>query len=204
MTPPPESMVPTFRGEPASRRASGALDVSQAEPLPFVDPAAQSGAPATLPGVRGGRAARFGIRLTVLLLLATGLAVFGAWEMRTFGFEAYLFHSAAREAAFEVRPGPASWDLPTPIGPYDRRMGYAGLRNSVAVLHAQGFDVVAQARANTALDRIAHLGLFPPYREKAQAGLRITGRAGARLFSATQPMRMYTRFEDIPPVLLSS
>ena len=44
--------------------------------------------------------------------------------------------------------------------------------------------MVAQARSNDALERIAHLGLFPPYREKPQAGLHITGRAGAPLFSA--------------------
>src|SRR4029453_17469328 len=130
--------------------------------------------------------------------------VFAAWEMRTFGFEAYLFHSAARVAAFEVRPGPARWDLPAPAGPYDSRMGYTGLRNSIALLHAQGFDVVAQARSNDALERIARLGLFPAYREKPQGGLHITGRTGTPLFSAVQPARMYARFEDIPPVLVAS
>jgi membrane peptidoglycan carboxypeptidase len=179
--------------------------VSQAEPLPFVEtPAPQAGAPAALPGVRGGRAARLGVRLTILLLLALGAGVFSAWEMRTFGLEAYLFHNVARDAAFEVQPGPASWDLPAPAGPYDRRMGYAKLRDSISLLHAQGYDVVAQARSNAALDRIARLGLFPPYHEKPQAGLHITGRADAPLFSAAQPARLYTRFEDIPPVIVAS
>src|SRR5262249_17342976 len=112
MTPPLESMVPTFGGESPSRRASGALDVSQAEPLPFPDSTnAQSGAPATVPEARRGRAAQIGIRLTALLLIATGAGVFAAWEIRTFGFEAYLFHSTSRDAAFQVQPGPASWDL---------------------------------------------------------------------------------------------
>jgi membrane peptidoglycan carboxypeptidase len=177
--------------------------VSQAEPLPFVD-APQSGVPATLPESRRARAARLGIRLTLLLLIATGAGVFAAWEMRTFGFEAYLFHIAARDAAFQVQPGPASWDLRAPSGPYDRRMGYAGLRNSVALLHGQGYDVVAQARANAALDRIAGLGLFPPYHEKSRAGLHIASRTGAPLFAATQPSRGYARFEDIPQVLVAS
>ena len=121
--------------------------MSQAEPLPFVEtPAPQTGVTTTLPEVRRGRFARFGIRLTLLLLIATGLIVFAAWEVRTFGFEAYLFHNAARDAAFAVGPGPASWDLPAPAGPYDRRMGYADLRRSISLLHAQGYDVVAQAR----------------------------------------------------------
>src|SRR5262245_45138219 len=205
MTPPPESMVPTFGGATPSRRASGAPDVSQAEPLPFVDsPAPQSGTPAAVPEVRRGRFARLGIRLTVLLLIATGVAVFVAWEMRTFGFEAWLFHSAARGAAFQMRPGPASWDLPAPSGPYDWRMGYAGLRNSIAILHAQGYDVVAQARSNHELERIAHLGLFPPYREKPQAGLHIASRTGAPLFATAQPLRTYARVEDIPPVLVAT
>ncbi len=186
--------------------------MSQAEPLPFVDtPAPRTGdLPASLPetgtgtGSRRGRAARLGVRLTLMLLIATGVAVFAAWEMRTFGFEAYLFHSAARGAAFEVRPGVASWDLPAPEGPYDRRMGYAGLRRTVSLLHAQGFDVIAQARSNAELERITSYGLFPPYREKPQAGLQIRGRAGAPLFEATHPVRAYTRFEDIPPVLVAS
>jgi membrane peptidoglycan carboxypeptidase len=180
--------------------------VSQAEPLPFVEtpaPPRTGELPATLPE-RGGRAARLGIRLTLLLLIATGIGVFAAWEMRTFGFEAYLFHNAARDAAFEVRSGAASWDIPAPSGPYDRRMGYTGLRNSIAVLHAQGFEVVAQARSNDALERIARLGLFPPYHEKPQAGLHITGRTGTPLFSTVQPSRTYARFEDIPPVLVAS
>ncbi len=180
--------------------------MSQAEPLPFVEtPTPRTGAaPGALPEVRGGRAARLGIRLTLLLLIATGVGVFVAWEMRTFGFEAYLFHSAARGAAFEVRPGAASWDLPAPAGPYDRRMGYAGLRQSISLLQAQGYDVVAQARSSQALERIAHLGLFPPYREKPQAGLHISDRAGAPLFEAAQPSRTYARFDDIPPVLVAS
>jgi membrane peptidoglycan carboxypeptidase len=179
--------------------------LSQAEPLPFVETSApQTGVPATLPGVRRGRVARLGVRLTLLLLIATGVVVFAAWEMRTFGFEAYVFHDVAREAAFAVGPGPASWDLPAPAGPYDRRMGYSDLRHSISLLHAQGYDVVAQARSNAALTRIAHLGLFPIYREKAQAGLHINGRAGAPLFAATQPTRTYASFEDIPPVLVAS
>jgi len=180
--------------------------LSQAEPLPFVEtPAPRPGErPGAVPEIRTGRAAQLGIRLTLLLLIATGLGVFAAWEMRTFGFEAYLFHNASRGAAFEVRAGAASWDLPAPSGPYDRRMGYADLRKSISLLHAQGFDVVAQARSNEALERIASLGLFPPYREKPQAGLHITDRAGVPLFTATQPTHTYANFDEIPPVLVRS
>jgi membrane peptidoglycan carboxypeptidase len=179
--------------------------VSQAEPLPFVEtPAPRTGKRGGLPEVRTGRAARLGISLTLVLLIATGLGVFAAWEMRTFGFESYLFHSVARDAAFEIQPGGASWDLPAPSGPYDRRMGYADLRKSVSLLHAQGFDVIAQARSNEALERIAGFGLFPPYREKAQAGLHITDRSGAPLFTAIQPARAYASFDDIPPVIVRS
>ena len=180
--------------------------MSQAEPLPFVEtPAPLAGEhPAALPDVRVEVASRTRTRLRIALLVALGFGVFGAWEMRTFGFEAFLFHSVARGAAYEVVPGPARSDLPAPTGPYDRRMGYTGLRNSVARLRAQGFDVVEQAHPTVALERIARLGLFPPYREKPQAGLRITGRAGVPLFEASHPSRAYARFEDVPPVLVAS
>jgi membrane peptidoglycan carboxypeptidase len=83
-------------------------------------------------------------------------------------------------------------------------MGYADLRRSVSLLHAQGYDVVAQARSNPAMARIANLGLFPPYHEKAQAGLHINGRAGAPLFRAIQPTHAYETFDDIPSVLVAS
>ena len=76
--------------------------MSQAEPLlPFVEsPDAIAGArPTTLPEVLPGRAARLGIRITLVLLIAFGIGVFAVWEMRTFGFEAYVFHNAARNAA---------------------------------------------------------------------------------------------------------
>src|SRR5688572_28797537 len=130
-------MVPTIQGASLPWRASGALNLSQAEPLPFVEtPAPPTGAiPGALPRGRTGRAAQLGIRVTLVLLLGIGLGVLAAWEMRTFGFEAYLFHNAARGAAFQVRPGAASWDLPAPAGPYDRRMGYTDLRKSISLLN---------------------------------------------------------------------
>src|SRR5262249_13047081 len=89
-------------------------------------------------------------------------------------------------------------------GPYDRRMGYTSLRNSVARLRAQGYDVLGQARSTPEMVRIAQLGLFPPYREKTQAGLRISGRVGTTLYEASQPQRTYPSLEDVPPVLVGA
>ena len=125
VTPALESMVPTLQGASSLRRASEPPHVSGRAPSVRRDAGApHRELPGARPEVRVGRAARRGIRLTLLLLIATGAGVFAAWEMRTFCFQAYLFHSAARDAAFEVRPGAASWDLPAPSGPYDRRIGY--------------------------------------------------------------------------------
>mgnify|MGYP003694499093 CR=1 FL=1 len=87
--------------------------------------------------------------------------------------------------------GAASWDLPAPAGPYDRRMGYADLRKERRCCHAQGFDVVALvARSNEALARIAQPGTVPrPTARSRRRGPAHHAAARARRCSApTQPV----------------
>jgi len=187
--------------------------LARAEPLPLRTPSARAGeqtipaqnlpARGTAAGWPGARS--FGFRpprgTAVVLALIVALAAAGLWELRTFSLEAELFSRAARDADFRVVAGAASRELPPPTGPFDRRLGYDRLRERAALLSAQGFGVVAQAEPSEPLARIADLGLFPPYTEKTQTGLLITGRAGATLFAAREPARRYDRFEAIPPLL---
>jgi len=121
--------------------------------------------------------------------------------------------SGARESA----ESPAPAELPTrsasaaepslPLaprrpGPYDRRLGYAALAETVAHLRSQGFAIARRAQPSPALRRLAHWGLSPPYREKSAAGLRIEDARGDALFEARYPARRFSHFDEIPrPVL---
>jgi membrane peptidoglycan carboxypeptidase len=89
-------------------------------------------------------------------------------------------------------------------GPYDQRLGYARLPEFVKRLEGAGFRVERQARLARGLRRVREWGLFPTYREKSQAGLRILDREERLLYAARHPQQVYESFESIPPVVVAA
>jgi len=83
-------------------------------------------------------------------------------------------------------------------------MGYHQLPEFVKRLQRQGYAVTAQARMSPKLVELSDDGLFPAYREKAQAGLEVRDCRGEPLFAARYPERIYPRFEAVPPLLVES
>ncbi|MBN9115088.1 MAG: transglycosylase domain-containing protein, partial [Pandoraea sp.] len=149
----------------------------------------------------------FGIRLKWLLLLAAAsLCAIGVYfvarEMQTSRLQAKYFAALDRQVSFRVAQGPSDTiRFPSHGGPYDLRMGYERLPEFAARLTARGFVVTAQARDSATMARIADQGLFVPYEEKAQAGLRLFDASGAPLYGARYPLRTYANFDAVPPVV---
>ncbi|WP_017234347.1 transglycosylase domain-containing protein [Pandoraea sp. B-6] len=149
----------------------------------------------------------FGIRLKWLLLLAAAsLCAIGVYfvarEMQTSRLQAKYFAALDRQVSFRVAQGPSDTiRFPSHGGPYDLRMGYERLPEFAARLTARGFVVTAQARDSATMARIADQGLFVPYEEKAQAGLRLFDASGAPLYRARYPLRTYANFDAVPPVV---
>ena len=146
---------------------------------------------------------RWVVALLVLAAIAYGVKLV-LDELRTSEYQAQELARVAREAVFEVEPGPSpSIRFPT-TGPYDERLGYASLPEFVARLAASGFAIESQARHSPRLQALEDWGLSPVYREKDRAGLRIVGRDGTPLFSTRYPGNAYERFEDVPKAVVEA
>jgi membrane peptidoglycan carboxypeptidase len=142
-------------------------------------------------------------RVTALVLGATlvGLAF---WEARTWTIQARVFAAQAHKLTYDIRPGPSSAiHFPT-AGPYDYRLGYSRLPRFLERLRAAGFEIESQARFSRGLTHAVERGLFPPYREKLQAGLQILDRYDTALYEALYPARIYESFGSIPEPVVST
>lgn len=149
-------------------------------------------------------------RVFWLLLWALPIAALGAaiwWvaaEIRTSRLQAEWIGDLAREARFEVEPGPSSSiRFPGP-GPYDERLGYHQLPRSIERLTQQGFEVTAQARMSPRMIELVDRGLFATYDEKSQAGLELRDCRDETVFAARFPQRTYADFDAVPPLLVQA
>ncbi|MCZ7559344.1 MAG: transglycosylase domain-containing protein [Burkholderiaceae bacterium] len=146
-------------------------------------------------------------RLARFLLLALPVAALGvaAWwlvdEIRTSRLQAELLGDIARQTAFEVEPGPSTSIRFPGNGPYDERLGYHQLPQTIERLAAQGFEVTAQARMSPRSIELVDRGLFATYREKSRAGLELLDCRDDTLFVARFPQRVYADFDEVPPLM---
>lgn len=145
--------------------------------------------------VSAGRAAWLAGLVLVLLV---------SIEFRTSYLQARLLAGVARELTFRVEAGPNPSIRFPQQGPYDSWLGYIQLPAFLDKLSAHGYLVEAQARISPRLRKFMDLGVYPIYREKTQAGLRILDRDNHVLFAARYPERVYTRFESIPPLVVKT
>ncbi|MEQ1530690.1 MAG: transglycosylase domain-containing protein, partial [Methylococcales bacterium] len=123
-------------------------------------------------------------------------------EVKTSKYQARYLSEITKQLSFKVNPGPNS-DIRYPAyGPYDERLGYALIPNSIARLQKAGFSITAQASPSPMLTHLLDYGLFAIYNEKTQAGLRIIDQNNQPLFAATYPAHGYPSFEAVPPLVL--
>lgn len=139
----------------------------------------------------------------VLALVLGVLAWLVIAEMRSSRLQAEFLSEIAAELEFKVEPGSGE-TLPAPTGPYDERLGYNQMPAFATRLGERGFAVTAQARPSPRMVRLAELGLFPIYREKAQGGLTLLDCRGGTLYSARYPERVYPGFEAVPALLVDT
>lgn len=142
--------------------------------------------------------------VAAVVLVAVGVA---AWlvigELRSSRLQAGFLSELAAELNFKVEAGPGA-TLPAPAGPYDERLGYNQMPAFAERLVQHGFTVAEQARPSPRMVRMAELGLFPMYREKAQGGLSLLDCRGESLYSVRYPERVYPDFAAVPPVLVDT
>ncbi|MBI2568941.1 MAG: transglycosylase domain-containing protein [Candidatus Schekmanbacteria bacterium] len=140
------------------------------------------------------------LRWSVVLVLLASLAVI---ESHTYVLQSFVLAELVRGAEYIPRPGASSTlRPPSSGGPFDERLGYADVQAFTRSLAENGYVVRAQAQWSPQLVRLVDAGLFPPYREKYQAGLTIRDRGGKPLFQYRSPEHVFASLAEIPPVLV--
>jgi membrane peptidoglycan carboxypeptidase len=147
------------------------------------------------------------VRALLVSLLWIGLAIgcgFAVHELISSEWQADYLSKKVKTLNFQLGAG-ASQEIRFPVtGPFDERFGYANLAGLSKNLAAKNFDVANQMRMSPELINLIDNGIFPPYREKTQAGLEIFDCTDTPLFSARYPERVYANFDAVPSLLVES
>ena len=118
--------------------------------------------------------------------------------------QARLFSAVAERLSFRVEPGTSKRLWLPHSGPYDIRLGYSQMKETLPRLVSSGYAIDAQSRQSDLFRALANLGLYPIYREKAQAGLTLLDRRARPLYVSEHPERQYVEFNSIPPLLVAT
>ncbi|AYC33894.1 penicillin-binding protein [Pseudomonas cavernae] len=139
-----------------------------------------------------------------LLVTLIGVALALTDELRTAELQSREISGYAARLDYRLGDGPSpSIDFPA-AGPFDRRLGYAGLPEMLKRLEQRDYLILQQARFSPALLDYSQRGFFVPYHEKTQTGLSITECRGLPLYGFHYPQQFYPSFASIPPLVVSS
>ena len=139
-----------------------------------------------------------------LLLALVAVGVLAWHEATTSRLQARYLAELGSRMRYSVLPGQSDVIRFPGNGPFDTRLGYAGLPQFVQRLVARQYRIEAQARIAPDMAEVIDEGLFAPYREKTRAGLALRDCAAAPLLDVRYPERWYPRFDAIPPLLVDS
>lgn len=146
-------------------------------------------------------------RNAFLLVLLVGVS-FAIWwgyrETRSSAMQARVFHDLASKMTYKMEKGPSKSIRFPHDSPYDERLGYAGLPDYIGKLSQRDYQVAAQARISPKMAELVDMGVFATFHEKTKTGLTIYDCRARELFAASYPERIYNKFEQAPPVLVSS
>jgi membrane peptidoglycan carboxypeptidase len=90
------------------------------------------------------------------------------------------------------------------FGPRNVRLGYTELSAIIPSLEAHNFKIINQAQWSPRLDWFVDHGGYTLYTPKLRAGLQLYDRSGVKLFAASYPERVYSRFDEVPPLLANT
>jgi membrane peptidoglycan carboxypeptidase len=123
-------------------------------------------------------------------------------EIHTSQRQARFFSNLAKGMTFDLSEEESPSFLPSPLGPYDKRLGYALLPDITRRLEDREFQIIRQARVSESMHWLRDRGVFPVYDEKISAGLRILDRNGEEISSNRYPRRVFSSFSEIPPLVV--
>ena len=139
--------------------------------------------------------------VVILLALLGGLALL-VLELRSNANQGRILADFAALIDYRLEPGTNPNSLPPDGGPYDVRLGYALLPAIQQQMRESGFVITSQSRLSRRHEELVKRGVYRIYEEKAQAGLELLDHKGEVMHRSRYPQRIYTRFEDVPPLVL--
>jgi membrane peptidoglycan carboxypeptidase len=140
----------------------------------------------------------------VVLVCAAAFVALLAYELRTSALQSQVMSMLASRLTWQIAPGPSERLVVPREGPFDIVRGYTRIPDFRHRLEGRGFRVAEQSRFSPPLAFATTVGVTPPSHERAVTGLVIRGRDGTVLYDASAGKHRFERYEDIPPVLVSS
>ncbi|MBK6583822.1 MAG: transglycosylase domain-containing protein [Gammaproteobacteria bacterium] len=147
------------------------------------------------------------LRITLGVILLGELLALGYFahdELRNATWQSRWLADFAAGIGFHVESGPAREPLPPDRGPWDERLGYAGLPAFRQRLLQNGFVIERQAVPSRRLSELAAHGVFNVYPEKNQTGLQLRDMNGAVVQQARYPRTVYPDYESIPQLVVQA
>ena len=192
---------PSPEGQP--RASATGADAASVRPPTEVEPIIPQWLTRLERRLRAMLASRYGKLLLVSTAFAGLLAVLAIAELHTSRAQARVFAALSQTMTFTLSNGTAEGIL-SPSGPYDERLGYSRLPALTRRLTDRGYVVASQARVSRRFHEATAWGLFPIFREKTRAGLRVVDRDGRALYEARVPQHVYLHFNGIPPLVVET
>lgn len=139
--------------------------------------------------------------VVVVLAIGAGLVAAVVVEADKSIAQSRVLSRYAQTMTFDMEAGAPAATLMPNSGPYDQRLGYAGLPDYVSRLTAHGYRIAAQATPSPSLSRFVAGGGYAVYNEKDQAGLRIHDRDMRSVYARIYPENAYPDFPSIPRLI---
>lgn len=140
----------------------------------------------------------------LLLIVVVALGGLGIREMQSSSLQARYVSELVADVGFEVGEGPSDRIVFPEAGPYNERLGYVRLPDMLDSLEGRGFRIAEQARVTPRFLELVERGLYPLYREKPRAGLRVLDRRADEIHESQYPRVAYAAFDSIPEILWQS
>jgi membrane peptidoglycan carboxypeptidase len=135
-------------------------------------------------------------------LLVIFLCVF--IEFQTSILQSWIFTSTNDRLYFKLDEGPSKEIAYPRSAPFDDRRGYSKLPVFQSRLESQSYKVTQQVRQSETMLTLFEHGVSPPYGERPDAGLDIRGVDGDFLFHYAQSEFLFSKIDDIPPLLVKT
>ncbi|HEY2919030.1 MAG TPA: transglycosylase domain-containing protein [Candidatus Binatia bacterium] len=135
-------------------------------------------------------------------LLVIFLCVF--IEFQTSILQSWIFTSTNDRLYFKLDEGPSKEIAYPRSAPFEDRRGYSKLPVFQSRLESQSYKVTHQVRQSETMLTLFEHGVSPPYGERPDAGLDIRGVDGDFLFHYAQSEFLFSKIDDIPPLLVKT